>query len=139
MYVAGSKRSVDSGETYFREVSGINKAGSKIAKKYLDRARLSNIPKAVEAPLNARIDHARWIVDCPNCNSAEYAFDNDLFWCSECNNSDVTRVRMVRIPQGPRRELIEQLLSIRKIKNRNWNSSESIQDLEEENKLDGVI
>jgi len=132
MYLSGTKRSVDTGDTYFNEISKESISGRKIAVKFLRRDRILNLPVLDAKPLDARIEHARFIVDCPNCNSAEYAFEDKLFFCSQCGNSDIQgKARKVKMPK--QRKQIEDILKRRPIKNRHWYPTETIENLEEEN------
>ena len=131
-YISGSLRSVDTGDTYFDEISKENISGRKLAVKFLQRDRILNLPVLDAKPLEARIEYARYIVDCPNCNSAEYAFEDGLFFCSQCKNSDIDgKVRGVIMPAE--RSQIESILSMRPIKNRHWYPKETIEDLQREN------
>ena len=89
-------------------------------------------------PLEARIEYSRYVVDCPNCNSAEFAFEDKLFFCSQCHNSDIEgKARKVKMPKD--RKKIEEILLKRSIKNRHWFPSETVEDLEKENLKMGVI
>lgn len=136
-YFSGTKRAVDTGDTYFAEIAQ-EKIGGRFSKpSQLNRGRLKQLPIASGASLRARIDHARFIVDCPNCGSAEFAFEDRFFWCTTCSNSDVNgRVRKVIMPQ--KRKAIETILELRPIKSRNWNPGETIERLEQENIEHGV-
>jgi len=137
MYLSGTNRSVDTGDTYFRELSKDSIAGRKIAVRFLQRERILNLPVLDTKPLEARIEFARWVVDCPNCNSAEYFFADKLFMCSLCNNSNVDgKVYKVKTPED--RKYIETILGKRPIKNRHWYQNETIEDLENENILHGL-
>jgi len=134
MYLSGTKRSVDTGDTYFTEISKENISGRKLAVRFLQRDRILNLPVLDKKPLEARIEYARFLVDCPNCNSAEYAFEDKLFFCSQCLNSDVDgKARKVKMPKD--RKQIEVILGKRAIKNRHWFPGETIDDLEKENTL----
>jgi len=134
MYIAGKNRAVDTGDTYFAEIAEEPIAGSREAKYKLKRTRILNLPILDFKPIEARIEHARFIVDCPNCGSAEFAFEDKLFFCSLCRNSDVQgQVRKVKMPN--KRKQIEEILGKRKIKNRHWKEPETVEDLENE----GVI
>ena len=124
-YIAGVNRPVETGDTYFNEIS-----------KHIDRIILKKLE--VSGIVKARIEYARYIVDCPNCNSAEFAFEDNLFFCSQCNNSDIQgKVRQVKMPKD--RKQIEEVLGKRPIKNRHWLSTESVKDLQNENLKMGVI
>jgi len=134
MYIPGVKYAVETGDTYFNEISKENISGRKLAVKFLQRDRILNLPIYDGKPLETRIEYARMIVDCPNCNSAEYAFEDKLFLCSQCLNSDIQgKVRKVKMPKD--RKKIEEVLGKRPIKNRHWFPNETIEDLEKENKL----
>lgn len=48
------------------------------------------VPSGVDASRTAyaRLDHGRWIVQCPECSSAQLAASTDpRFYCIECGNS----------------------------------------------------
>jgi hypothetical protein len=123
-YLAGTNRSVDTGDTYFNELS-----------KRINRNQLKKLK--TDGTVEARIEYARYIVDCPNCNSAEFAFEDNLFFCSQCNNSDIQgKVRQVKMPKD--RKQIEEILGKRAIKNRHWFPTESVKDLEKENISHGL-
>ncbi len=132
MYISGINRSVDTGNTYFDEISKEDISGRKVAVKFLQRDRILNLPIYDSKPLEARIEYARFLVDCPNCNSAEFAFEDKLFLCSACKNSDIGgQIRKVKMP--PHRKEIENILGKRKIINRHWYPEESIEKLQKEN------
>ena len=132
-YICGSLRPVDTGDTYFNEIAKENISGSRGAKEKLQRDRIKGLDVYNGKLLEARIEHARFIVDCPNCNSAEFAFEDKLFFCSLCKNSDIQgKVRKVKMPKD--RKQIEAILSVRPIKNRHW-TNESLQELAKENDL----
>lgn len=63
--------------------------------------------------IKARIDDGRWIVDCPNCNSALVPSALvPLFICAECGSPDnAGRWRRVEYPED--RQEIERLLLLR--------------------------
>ena len=132
VYVAGVKNSVDTGDTYFQEISQLPIAGSKPAKyKLAERSLISKAPVYDGKPIEARIEYARYIVDCPNCGNAEFAFEDKLFWCSACHNSNVDgQVLKVKMPKE--RKQIEDILGKRNIINRHW-TNETVEDLQKEN------
>jgi len=132
-YLAGQNNTIDTGEVYFGEIAKTNLSGRKIATKFLKRDRILNLPIYDGKSLEARIEFSRWIVDCPNCKMAEFAFEDKLFFCSQCHNSDIQgKVRKVKMPKE--RKKIEGLLIKRKLINRHW-ANEKIEQLEEENKI----
>ena len=134
MYIAGVKNAVDTGNTYFGEIANENISGNREAKHKLQRNRIKELEVYDGQSLEARIEHARFIVDCPNCNNAEFAFEDGLFFCSLCKNSDIQgKVRRVKMPIE--RKQIEGILALRPIKNRHWYPRETVKDLENENTL----
>jgi len=138
MYLSGTSRSIDTGDTYFNEIGKENISGRKLAVRFLERERILNLPIYDAKPLEARIEYARYLVDCPNCNSAEFAFEDKLFLCSRCFNSDIQgKARKVKMPKD--RQQIETILGKRPIKNRHWYTTETVEDLEKENLKMGVI
>ena len=131
-YLAGIKRSVDTGDTYFNELAKSTISGRKLAIRFLDRNKIRKLEIYNGKPLKARIEYAKFLVDCPNCNSAEFAFEDGLFYCSQCFNSDIQgKARRVIMPK--QRKEIENILLKRPIKNRHWFPSEKLEDLEKEN------
>ena len=84
------------------------------------------------APLKAYVNRGRWIIKC-ECGGGEFAFEDGLFMCRSCWNSNVGhKYRRFVWPKGRKR--IEQLLVVRPLDNRNWFSHEAISHLEAENK-----
>jgi len=137
MYIAGSSRAIDTGDTYFNEIAKEPISGNRGAKLKLKREWIKKLEVGGGKPLEARIEHARFIVDCPNCGSAEFAFEDKLFFCSLCKNSDIQgKVRRVKMPKE--RKKIEDILSKRPIKNRHWFPHETLQGLAKENKIHGL-
>ena len=132
VYIAGLKSAIDTGDTYFKEIEKLPIAGSMMARqKLVERPLIARQPVYDGPPLEARIEYARWIVDCPNCGNAEFVFEDKLFMCSTCLNSDIGgQVRRVRMP--PQRQMIEGILGKRKIINRHWDK-ETIAELQTEN------
>ena len=138
MYIPGVKHAIDTGDTYFGVVSQEPIAGSVEAKHKLRRDNIRSLPVVGGKPLEARAEHARWIVDCPNCGSAEFYFEDNLFFCSLCQNSDVGgKTRKVKMPKA--RKDIEVILGKRKIMNRHWREPETLESLEKENTLMEVM
>jgi hypothetical protein len=87
----------------------------------------------------ARVDHGRWIVDCPNCNGAQFASVTDRrFLCCECENIAIGGLwrRVVWPDNWPE---IESVLRVRPIENRNWHPEESTDDLRAENAAHDLV
>ena len=134
IYIPGVKHDIDTGDTYFYEVGQGTISGSSPSRHKLKRDSVISLPVASGKSLEARAEHARWIVDCENCGSAEFYFEDKLFLCSLCNNSDVEgKTRKVKMPKT--RKDIEVILGKRPIKNRHWREPETLEDLEKENTL----
>ncbi len=128
IYIAGVNNPVDTGDTYFNEIAKLPISGAEIARQSLQRNRIKNLEIDEGKPLEARIEYARWIVDCPNCHSAEFAFEDNLFFCSACGNSDVGgKVKKVKMPKE--RKQIEDKLSKRLIVNRHWIPDKIMEDI----------
>ena len=137
MYLAGTLFAVDTGDTYFNEISKEAISGSVDSKIKLQRERIKKKDLYTGLDLEARIEYARFIVDCPNCNNAEFAFEDGLFLCTTCKNSYIgNKVRKVKMPD--KRKQIENVLSKRLIQNRHWTSKETMEDLENENIAHGL-
>ena len=90
IYLAGVDRAVDTGDTYFNEIQKSPITARVDAHRRLtDRNAIRNHELFNGQPLKARVEYSRWIVDCPNCGGAEFAFEDKRFICSQCNNGDV--------------------------------------------------
>lgn len=138
MYIPGVNNAVDTGDTYFEEIGKGSISGSPPSRHKLIRYNLRNLPVVDGKPLEARIEHARFIVDCPSCGSAEFYFEDKLFMCSLCNNSSVGgKVYKVKTPKD--RKKFEEILGKRPIKNRHWREPETITGLDKENTKMGVM
>jgi len=105
-----------------------------------------------EGPLaEARVDHGRWVVDCPfpGCNSAQFASKTDhRFFCVDCSGPDRLWVPVVW-PDDIELAAIEAALSLRpEISTRSWESPgwrarrgvspETVADLLAENAAHGL-
>lgn len=107
--------------------------------------------------LKARLNHGRWIVDCPNCNGAEFAVPGQDFvcmseWVPKAMGDAVgveavylkaremakraKQVYAVAFPDSVSE--IERVLSARPAENRNWTPGESVDDLKQENRAHKV-
>lgn len=125
MYIAGAKRPVDTGDTYFNELA------TSLGRQTLKGREVIKLkPVSSKPPLFARINHGRWLVNCPNCNNVEYAFEDNLLFCSQCSNGDGETRRVVI--SGERKQ-IEDILGKRLITNRHWNILETTDKLIAEN------
>jgi len=94
----------------------------------------------------ARINHGRWLVDCPGCNSALVIdLSEPVFMCVECANAgNEGKWFAVTVPTN--RKAIETELLKRPwngrnpadAKNRNWEPGETVAMLEQENTDHGI-
>tara|TARA_Y100000310_G_scaffold268882_1_gene281765 strand:- start:117 stop:500 length:384 start_codon:yes stop_codon:yes gene_type:complete len=75
-------------------------------------------------PLQARVNHGRWVADC-ECAGAELANEEGQFMCLSCFNLELGhKYRPVIFPKN--RQSIEVELMRRPVPNRNWNPGESL-------------
>ena len=87
--------------------------------------------------LTPRVNHSRWIIDCPFCSGAELYWESaNLHYCVSCANNMTELPILVKMP-GNRLKIEEILLKRENIENRNW-IGETIADLQRENKDRGV-
>ena len=94
----------------------------------------------------ARINHGRWLADCPGCNSAfVMALDQPVYMCVECgNHANDGKWLAVTFPAN--RKAIEDELLKRpwngrnpaEAQNRNWEPGETIATLKKENTDHGI-
>lgn len=99
------------------------------------------VAEALAAPMGGKAvavvvyaNHGRWVVECPDCHSAQLACPDDhRFMCSECANAGVDGVwRPVAWPKDA--EKIAELLDARhEITSRSWEPYETVQDLHHQN------
>ena len=86
------------------------------------------------APAVARVNHGRWIADCPSegCAGAEMVWPaTPLFWCGGCGNRALGGLwRRVALPERAERASIEAALERRgEPAARNWAPGETVEDL----------
>lgn len=88
---------------------------------------------ASAAPFYVRVYEGRWIVDCLDCNGAEFANPHDRwFWCSNCGNIATQQMRRpVLWPDNPAAIAAE--LKARPRENRNWYPEVTVEQLRAEN------
>lgn len=94
-------------------------------------------------PVIARVEHGRWIADCPTlgCVGAEFvSFDVPVFFCCECRNAEVGHdLLAVVVPKSDIRLRIEEVLLARPVPStRNWYPGETLDDLREQNREHGI-
>lgn len=95
--------------------------------------------RIVDSPIVlARVNHGRWIADCPFCTGSEMAWfeQPSLFICFSCRNKAVSgHLLRVVIPKNYLK--IEDILMIRHPVNRNW-EGETLSALKSENTKVGI-
>jgi len=81
-----------------------------------------DVGPATGPPISARINHGRWIADCPFCPGAELVDpDTPEFMCWSCANAkNGGRFVRVDVPNAHQRDEIEGLLDGRPQENQNW-------------------
>lgn len=98
-------------------------------------------------PVEARVDHGRWIVDCPlkvqkqPCNGAENVTgDEKVFLCLSCGNAQIDGEWIkVKFPPKGQREKFEKSLAVRPEAFRNWFPGETAKKIAKENRKHGVV
>ena len=90
----------------------------------------------------ARVDHGRWIADCPfGCGGAELvSFDRPLFFCCECRNATVGHdfVAVLVPAEGKRGDIEAALVARPSSTNRHWHPLETVAQLRAENAAHGI-
>ena len=86
-------------------------------------------PHIDETALVARIDHGRWLVDCPCGSGVAVDPDWDEARCFACGSV----YPHVVFPAGQLRARIETTLRLRPLSSRNWRPTESVDVLIAEN------
>ena len=98
------------------------------------------IPPAtkIKGTIRAYISRGRWVINCPDCNSAmPGSMAARVFICAECGSPDNDGMwRKVTFPIG--KAAIEQLLGARSKRNRNMAIGETAADLRRENLAHGL-
>lgn len=89
--------------------------------------------------LVARVNHGRWIVDCPEdgCNGAELPFADGFFLCGSCI-AERRPLRLFRVDFGQERQAVEAALERRPKNARNWLPGEPVEHLMLENQAHGI-
>lgn len=93
-------------------------------------------PKSIS--IDVRVNHGRWVAECPDCCGAQLTTSNDKrFMCNYCANVVVEgRWRPVNWPEDV--EGITAALAPRTPALQNWFPTETVQDLVAENVEHGV-
>lgn len=129
-------------ETFYRPVGGRTSPETGVVTQLLRAGVPVDLPAAVEGdPLVVRVDHGRWLVECPVCGEAQYAGRHDRrFLCITCYRSGEWRAwRAVEWPTDDEIDVAERLLRARAVRARNWRPDrEPIEHLARENAVRGL-
>lgn len=90
--------------------------------------------------VEARVNHGRWLVECPTCAAAQVASHGDRrFLCHGCLNA-ASGGKWIRVdwPPPPVIARVEELLDVRDVEHQNWTPDEPIEWLEAENERHGL-
>ncbi len=80
----------------------------------------------------AYLNHGRWVADCPDPDCAGAELARDVFVCSNCK-------RMATVVWPDNKSLIDDTTAARSVpETRNWVPGETIDDLHQENLMNGV-
>jgi hypothetical protein len=105
-----------------------------IAKKRASGQRIA-VVESTEAVV-ARVDHGRWIADCPCGAGNAVDVDAKIALCFGCGTVHLN----VTLPDATSLRAIERALVARAhVKTRNWNPDETVDDLKRENLAHGVV
>lgn len=103
------------------------------------------IAKKQKLYLHPRLNHGRWITDCPDCNGAELAWRGVDFQCmSEMALFELGRAEnpppIYKLQwKSPKEEMQAiKILRLRKLENMNWAHNETINDLRAQNRKAGI-
>lgn len=96
------------------------------------RIPLRTSEEAAQSPaVLVRVNHGRWLADCPWCSGAQVASLTDRrFLCADCFNGPVQGRLLATVwPGDDERAAIEDELLLRPESNRNWAPGETVADL----------
>lgn len=91
----------------------------------------------------ARVNHGRWIADCPTegCGGAEFvSLAGQPFFCCECRNAatDNTPIPVVLPDEQTRDQVTVYLCARPDAETRNWDPEETVKQLQRENRDHGI-
>ena len=130
--------SIITGEVHSQHITGdlVNSIRKNASKHGI--VWLGGIPITDGEPLQPRINHGRWIVDCPFCPSAELMNESGLFMCQSCWNINNGRAYHNVAKPNNRIKVERALLKRPEQENRNWKPGETVAQLLAENIEHGV-
>lgn len=93
------------------------------------------LPQKTDETFVSRVymNHGRWVVDCPFCNSSGVASENDeRFLCGDCLNMEIGGAYILA-PFPKDCEAVEAHMLLRPRNRRNWNpDTETLKNLQQE-------
>lgn len=129
--VAPYTRLMTAADLRFRDLALVTSAAAYLGwhRLHLAEAGAFVTPWACDLSVDARVNHGRWIADCPNCKGGAFTHPAwKLACCGECG----CVMRHVQFPDDI--QMIEILLLARSTRDvQNWFPSETLADLMREN------
>ena len=131
------------------EIPGVRKQGQRTWFANAARGMGFNTQDAIAGARRAiaRINHGRWLADCPYCDGAELVHPDERFFvCLSCGNLGLGSPnkldgdgRILHVEFPPNWHSIERILISRPDEvTRNWNPGETMADLRRENTEHGL-
>lgn len=101
------------------------------------RGRLTKRPTKVSRKVTvyARVEHGRWLADCPWCRNAIFApLTDPRFFCPDCLNAPIGGefCRLVAPTVEAREQIANLLLRVPLENCRNWLPTETVEELAEQ-------
>ena len=104
---------------------------------WLARNGLAQPGQGVKNSVPAQVNHGRCLVECPNCPGATIVTKKDRrFVCPACGSPE-NGGAWYRV-DFPVKEIELELLKRPKAQNRNWEPTEGVDDLHQQNKAKGI-
>lgn len=92
--------------------------------------------KRMKRYLEARLNHGRWLINCPECNGAELYHGEPTFKCQNPGCPEYLKEKPAAVTKL--KNEIDALVKNRRRENMNWNIGESLEQLKRENARNGV-
>lgn len=92
----------------------------------------------IKGEVRARLEHGRWIADCPACNGAEVVSRQAReFYCLSCGNA-ASGGQPMRVVFPRDRAKIEAVLEMRAGCNQHWRPGDTVEELRALNRAHGL-
>lgn len=88
--------------------------------------------------IEAYVNHGRWVADCPDCNGAELVKLGSIFRCNTGIHYGSCPAFEYMVLFPPHWEIIQTVLSVRPMINRNWDSRDTVEKLKRDNFAHGL-